>query len=83
MIRITDSMNCSPATSSMRHAPEDLATLLRSKYSTAFEIMPKEMTKSVRMYYDFDGEVADTADAEEFETYTSYLDTLIAGWITP
>ena len=50
MIRITPSMNCSPATSSIHHQPDELATLLRNHYTTAFEILPKEMTKPVRMY---------------------------------
>ena len=56
MIQITPSMFSVPATSSIHHQPDELATLLRNHYATAFQILPKEMTKPVRMYYDFDGE---------------------------
>jgi hypothetical protein len=68
MIRITPSMNCSPATSSIHHQPDELATLLRNHYTTAFEILPKEMTKPVRRYYDFDGELPSATNSKvEFE----------------
>lgn len=78
MIRITPSMNCSPATSSIHHQPDELATLLRSHYNTAFEILPKEMTKPVRMYYDFDGELPSATNPAEFELQMSLLNMYFA-----
>jgi len=78
MIRITPSMNCSPATSSIHHQPDELATLLRNHYTTAFEILPKEMAKPVRMYYDFDGELPSATNLAEFELQTSLLNMYFA-----
>jgi hypothetical protein len=56
-----------------------LAERLRTTHGSSCEILPKDINDNVRMFYDFDGEVANISTCEEFHAYTSYLNTLVSG----